>query len=133
MDLLQTPVRLRNSAQRYTPLEILTIITISIEDILILSHSLFSTSTRGASQSLAQLLTLIYGQLKDEGINLIVLQITDDYRKDELESYVPAPICDHLSYVPKFADLTDLQQLVDEKICDSQYNIGIIMLFCIIL
>ena len=59
-------------------------------------------------------------QLKDEGMNLIVIQIGSDYLKDELESYVPTPVCEHLSYVPKFADLTDLRQLVDEKICDSK-------------
>ena len=62
-------------------------------------------------------------QLKDEGINLIVIQITDDYRKEELEAYVPPPVCQYLSYVPKFADLTELAQLVDEKICDSRCHI----------
>ena len=62
-------------------------------------------------------------QLKDEGMNLIVIQIGSDYLKDELESYVPTPICEYLSYVPQFADLTDLRQLVDEKICDSKCHI----------
>ena len=58
------------------------------------------------------------------------MQITNDYKKTELELIAPNPDCQSLTYVPDFTDLIDTKQLIDEKICSSKRHSILWLLNC---
>ncbi len=57
----------------------------------------------------------------DLGIHLLVIQVTSEYNKDELTNLSEKPVCRNLNYVPAYSDLTNLMQVMKDKICDSKF------------
>lgn len=58
-------------------------------------------------------------QLKDQGVQLNIIQVGTRYDKAELQNIASSPHCRYLNYVPDFTEMSHTEQYLLDQICHS--------------